>query len=134
MSAKAPLDQPPSRPSQRARLRELLLQRRQVVLEAQTLHSGGATRVQHARDVLTDDRGDTPARSADREIDLVLTDHEHHELAEIGAALRRLDDDDFGQCSDCGAEIPYARLEVQPQAKRCVACEGRHEAPGHGLR
>lgn len=30
-------------------------------------------------------------------------------------------------CLNCGIEIPQARLEVQPQAVRCVRCQSRKE-------
>jgi len=34
---------------------------------------------------------------------------------------------DFGLCVDCEADIPFARLQANPSAKRCVACQARAE-------
>jgi DnaK suppressor protein len=107
----------------RAALRTALMQRQDALLASQALHTDGSTRVQHAREVLLQDGDDAPAHDSDREIDLVFTDHERQELADIGLALQRLDHDAYGVCIDCGADIPLARLEVMPQALRCLACE-----------
>jgi len=45
------------------------------------------------------------------------------ELRRITAALHRAQDGSYGFCADCGAEIPLARLEVEPTALRCVRCQ-----------
>lgn len=44
------------------------------------------------------------------------------EAAEIGAALRRIDDGSYGQCAGCGAAIAPARLDALPTATLCIAC------------
>ena len=49
------------------------------------------------------------------------------ELRMLEAALKRVSDGSYGQCVDCGEEIPFVRLRAQPGAGRCVACQGRHE-------
>ncbi len=54
-------------------------------------------------------------------------DHEERTLRALEAAARRLDDADFGQCEDCGNNIPAARLVANPVATRCVACQERYE-------
>lgn len=107
----------------RAALRTALMQRQDALLASQALHTDGGTRVQHAREVLLQDGDDAPARDSDREIDLVFTDHARQELADIGLALQRMDHGSYGVCLDCSADIPLARLEVMPQALRCLACE-----------
>ena len=43
-------------------------------------------------------------------------------LAEVDAALGRLDDGTYGVCDRCGQPIAPARLEARPTARRCVAC------------
>ncbi len=43
-------------------------------------------------------------------------------LARIQAALRRLEDEDFGLCADCGEPIPAARLLAMPESTLCVRC------------
>ena len=43
-------------------------------------------------------------------------------LKAIDAALRRLDDGDFGWCADCGTYIGTERLDLDPLLVRCVDC------------
>jgi len=44
------------------------------------------------------------------------------ELAEIDAALRRVDSGKYGLCRDCGKPIAPLRLATLPQAVRCSEC------------
>lgn len=46
----------------------------------------------------------------------------HVEIQKIKAALARLDEGEFGYCTDCGEEIASARLERDPAAGLCVSC------------
>lgn len=50
------------------------------------------------------------------------------DLQRIDAALRRMADDEYGYCSDCGEEIAEKRLEVDPMATRCISCASLSEA------
>ena len=45
------------------------------------------------------------------------------ELRAVEAALARVHEPDFGVCVDCSAEIPFARLQANPSATRCRACQ-----------
>ncbi len=38
------------------------------------------------------------------------------------AALRRLDEGEFGYCDACGDDIAPKRLELDPTATRCIGC------------
>ncbi|WP_378145071.1 TraR/DksA family transcriptional regulator [Cnuibacter sp. UC19_7] len=46
-------------------------------------------------------------------------------LADIDAALLRVDDGTYGLCATCGHPIPLERLEVRPTATQCVPCAPR---------
>jgi RNA polymerase-binding transcription factor DksA len=46
----------------------------------------------------------------------------HDELAEINAALVRLSGGEFGECSECGEDIPIDRLHAMPTARTCTTC------------
>jgi DnaK suppressor protein len=48
-------------------------------------------------------------------------------LLQIAAALKRIDDDDFGYCEDCGEEIASARLDADPTAELCIQCASARE-------
>ncbi|GAA2812261.1 hypothetical protein GCM10020219_100430 [Nonomuraea dietziae] len=45
----------------------------------------------------------------------------------VVAALRRLDEGSYGECVDCGKQVPEGRLEARPEAARCVQCQSRQE-------
>ena len=49
------------------------------------------------------------------------------ELRDVERALGRLHTPEFGLCAGCGAEIPYARLQANPSASRCLACQAEQE-------
>lgn len=44
------------------------------------------------------------------------------ELREVNTALDRLKSDQYGICVSCAVEIPVERLEIKPEAVRCVKC------------
>ncbi len=45
-----------------------------------------------------------------------------NDLIRIEAAERRLRDGDYGNCDECGEEIPDGRLAIDPMAEMCVGC------------
>lgn len=51
---------------------------------------------------------------------------EEHASA-VQDALRRMRQGTYGICEDCGRPIAKERLEVLPQAARCVECQRREE-------
>jgi DnaK suppressor protein len=60
-------------------------------------------------------------------IDVAQLERDVRELREVEAALGRLHAPDYGICADCGAEIPYSRLIVNPSATRCISCQTKAE-------
>ena len=44
------------------------------------------------------------------------------ELSRIGAALKRVKEDEFGYCVKCGDEIASKRLDFDPSAPLCIKC------------
>lgn len=112
---------------QRALLLAELEQRRDALRRQLDEHRRGRSAVERAHDMLTQDGDDAPQRLPEREIANALTEHEQRELDAVVAALERLARDEYGVCSDCGVDIPYDRLKVEPGALRCVGCESRRE-------
>ena len=43
-------------------------------------------------------------------------------LRDIDSALRRIDQEGFGECGECGEDINPQRLAVNPAAQRCIDC------------
>ncbi len=44
------------------------------------------------------------------------------ERQRIQAALKRIEDGEFGFCTDCGEEVEPARLKADPTIPRCLDC------------
>ncbi len=115
---------------QRALLEAALVQRQHQLDRRLAEHHQGQSRAEHAHDVLQQDGDDAPQREGERELDMALSDRGLQELGAVSDALARVHGADYGLCGDCGAEIPFDRLKVEPWALRCVACESRRESRG----
>ena len=113
---------------QHALLQADLQQRQQWLQGRLSEHHGGLSRAEHARELLEQDGHDAPRREAERELDMAQSDRDTLELATVRQALQRLAEGDYGICADCQEEIPFNRLQAEPWARRCVACEGAREA------
>ena len=70
---------------------------------------------------------ETATVTLDREIDYTLEENSEHVLAEIDAALKRIEDGTYGTCTNCGNEILPERLEARPWATLCIDCKRRRE-------
>ncbi len=44
------------------------------------------------------------------------------QVARIDAALARLDDGEYGYCTDCGEEVGISRLTLDPALPLCLSC------------
>ena len=66
---------------------------------------------------------------ADQMIDIgnALIQRHVRELRAVEVARARLAAGTIDECADCGKEIGYKRLMVNPAAVRCIACQGRFE-------
>lgn len=49
-------------------------------------------------------------------------------LAQVQAALDRLDNGTYGKCIQCGKDINPKRLEALPYATLCIDCQSANEA------
>lgn len=70
---------------------------------------------------------DTATETYDRELDYSLEENSEHVLTEINAALKRIEDGTYGQCTNCGRQIPEERLEARPYATLCIECQRHRE-------
>jgi DnaK suppressor protein len=104
------------------------LQQRQRALSGQLAeHLHGLTRVERAVDRLAQDGDDAPQRAPELAMAAALTEREQRELNAVSGALDRLAKDAYGVCVDCGCDIPFDRLKVEPWAERCVPCASQRE-------
>lgn len=114
-------------PGQQAMLAAELEQRQGRLRLRMAEHHGGMSRADHAHELLEQDGHDAPRREAERELDMAQSDRDTLEMAQVGQALERLKEGNYGRCGDCDEDIPFDRLKAEPWAARCVDCESVRE-------
>src|SRR5262245_65646045 len=62
--------------------------------------------------------GDRPALSPDDEMGFAVADRRAGMLAQVGVALKKMDEGSYGRCEGCEEEMQPARLRAQPFAVR----------------
>jgi DnaK suppressor protein len=67
-----------------------------------------------------------------RERNIALNNNADDLIAQIDAALRRLDAGSYGICERCGRPVGAERLEALPYAAYCIECQSaaEHERTG----
>ena len=104
-----------------------MLEQRYRELSCQIRGSIRDGRTQDARAALVNDSGEVPDAPVDCEIDLALTQLRAEMLHRVAAALSRLDEGNYGSCTECAGDIPGPRLKAMPFAIRCRNCESARE-------
>ena len=104
--------------------RERLLQERTQLLQRIAEQRGGlVSRADMAADHFDNSFQSRAQIRTERQTEFAINEHETAELGDIEAAMERVDAGTYGQCSECGAIIPPARLNAYPTAKRCIDCQ-----------
>ena len=73
------------------------------------------------------DLTDRASSETDWSIELRTRDRQRKLISKIDAALRRIDDGEYGFCEVTGEPISLARLEARPIATMTVEAQERHE-------
>ncbi|MGH6614150.1 RNA polymerase-binding protein DksA [Sphingomonas sp.] len=73
------------------------------------------------------DLTDRASSETDWSIELRTRDRQRKLIAKIDAALRRIDEGEYGYCEVTGEPISLARLEARPIATMTVEAQERHE-------
>lgn len=76
---------------------------------------------------------DWAVADAARDMAFELAERESAELTAIADALDRISDGSYGLCGQCGAELPTARLHIEPTALLCVNCQRAREKAQGGV-
>jgi DnaK suppressor protein len=104
----------------RERAEEIAARRAQLDRSSGDMNTELADYDQHP----ADDGTETHEQELDETTDMMLA----AEAENVELALRRLGEGNYGVCTDCGKEIPRARLEAMPEAVRCLDDQARYEA------
>lgn len=92
----------------------------------------GGTTEEAVQELATYDQhpADQGTETFERERDTSVLQRVEAQLAEIDAALARLDGGTYGTCELCGRPVGDGRLEAMPAARYCVDDQARAEREG----
>ncbi|MGE5308455.1 MAG: TraR/DksA family transcriptional regulator [Deltaproteobacteria bacterium] len=111
--------------------RKLILGRRNEILE--DLGDRDQTLKQSQKEASGDISGytyhmaDVATDNYDREFSLGIASNERQMLYELDDALKRIDDNTYGLCEDCKAQISKTRLKAIPYTRRCLSCQEKRD-------
>lgn len=74
-----------------------------------------------------DHMADQGSATFERELDMTLEENLRRLLADVRAALGRIESGLYGQCERCGEEIAHERMEAVPTASLCIQCKAADE-------
>jgi RNA polymerase-binding transcription factor DksA len=70
---------------------------------------------------------DAPTDDVEASVTAAAAERDSAEMRDIKAALARMDAGIYGLCTQCGAAMPWTRLDAVPEAARCMRCESSRE-------
>ena len=108
------------------------LQQRAEDLRAELRAARGSAVPPAAAGSEVEDLKDRATQSAADRVHDAEEQRDMSELAQVEAALARIEAGSFGDCVDCGEPIAASRLAVMPAAECCAACQSRRERHGAG--
>ncbi len=109
-------------------LKKILLKKRNEVVEGLEVRMGRRlTRETGQKIDSAMDSGDLSSQDMDQGIDSSLLEMKYEQYKDIADAFRKLQNNTFGLCEECGEEIDLKRLQVNPLARYCIACKTKKE-------
>lgn len=109
-------------------LKKILLKKRTEVVSGLEAQMGRKlTRETGQRIDAAMDSGDMSSQDIDQGIDYSLLEMKYEQYKDIADAFRKLQNNTFGLCEECGEEIDIKRLEVNPLARYCISCKTKKE-------
>lgn len=104
---------------QRAHFRDILKRWQQKLIESgESTVSNMKTEALHCSDLV-----DRASLEEGFNLELRARERERRLLRKIGQVLEQLDENNYGFCEDCGADIGVRRLEARPTACKCIDCK-----------
>ncbi len=116
-------DEPYMGEAQMDYFRRLLLEWKKSILSA----SAGTLQLLQDGPIREPDLNDRASSETDWGIELRTRDRQRKLIAKIDAALRRIDEGEYGYCEVTGEPISLGRLEARPIATMTLEAQERHE-------
>jgi DnaK suppressor protein len=132
-TSKANVVQPPVRISAATQkrhelLKRLLLKKRNEVVEGLEARMGRRLVPEAGQKIDSAmDSADLSSQDMDQGIDYSLLEMKYEQYKDIADAFRKLQNNTYGLCEECGEEIDIKRLQVNPLARYCITCKTRKE-------
>lgn len=93
--------------------------RKSMTEQSERYIQGGGGFASHMADQATEE--------ADLESEFQIADSQGRLVAQIEAAIQRIDEGRYGACEWCGKAIDIRRLEVVPYARYCLKCQEKQD-------
>jgi len=128
MSSQQPLRLPAAVQKRRSILMKILLKKRNEVVKGLETQMGRKLVFDAGQKIDSAmDSADQSAQDVDAGIDYSLLEMKYEQYKDIADAFRKLQNNSYGLCEECGEEIAVKRLEVNPLARYCIACKTKKE-------
>jgi DnaK suppressor protein len=109
-------------------LKGLLLKKRNEVVHGLEAQMGRKLTLETGQKIDSAmDSADQSSQDVDQGIDYSLLEMKYEQYKDIADAFRKLQNNTYGVCEECGGEISIKRLEVNPLARYCIECKTRKE-------
>ncbi len=109
-------------------LKALLLKKRNEVVEGLEAQMGRRLIRETGQKIDSAmDSADQSALDVDQGIDYSLLEMKYEQYKDIADAFRKLQNNTYGLCEECGEEIDIKRLQVNPLARFCISCKTKKE-------
>ena len=105
----------------------LLEQRAALLAQIASLRGGTVGRAEASAEHFGRPEDSRAQVTTERDLEFALDARETAELVAVDAALKRIEAGVYGQCADCGVDVPAARLRAAPEATRCIDCQDKSE-------
>jgi DnaK suppressor protein len=118
-----PIIDPAAHSERHQALKGMLEERRQEILD----------KLRTIREAMPDQRLDVQDAEEQavtdfaKDMEFALVQMKADTLSRIDEAMRRLEAGTYGECAECGTEIPAARLKALPFAVLCRDCQAQEE-------
>ena len=76
----------------------------------------------HKNEPVEKDFAEQATQSENDDVLVALDNEAQHMIMQIDVALTAIDEGRYGICTECGEQIPQARLEAAPFARLCIDC------------